>query len=157
VVIWVPERAVAVGRLLERLQALRRAGRRSAMVAVAEGVRLFDHGTPLSSQERDEFGEYRTGGVGALIAKLVQEHMGWEARGVVLGHLQRAGSPIAFDRVFALRLGAKAARLVLEQRFGRMASLRNGELVDVPLAEAVAERKKLSDVFLDRYEGFFLD
>ena len=74
----------------------------------------------------------------------------------VLGHLQRAGRPIAFDRIFALRLGAKAARLVFERRFGYMAALQAGEVVDVPLGQAIAARKTLTDRFLDRYESFFL-
>jgi 6-phosphofructokinase 1 len=90
------------------------------------------------------------------VAKKIQELLGWEARAVVLGHLQRAGRPIAFDRIFALRLGARAARLVIERRFGYMAALQAGEVVDVPLAAAVAERKTLTDKFLDRYESFFL-
>jgi 6-phosphofructokinase 1 len=86
----------------------------------------------------------------------VQARLGWEARPVVLGHLQRAGKPIAFDRIFALRLGARAARLVLERRFGYMSAMRSGEIVDVPLRAAVAARKTLTDQFLDRYESFFM-
>ena len=73
----------------------------------------------------------------------------------MLGHLQRAGQPTAFDRIFALRLGARAARLVMERRFGRMSAMQSGEIVDVPLADAVAERKVLTDAFLDKYESFF--
>ncbi|MCA8956731.1 MAG: 6-phosphofructokinase, partial [Planctomycetes bacterium] len=63
--------------------------------------------------------------------------------------------PLAMDRIFALRLGAHAATLLLEGRFGRMAAMQNGEIADVPLAEAVARIRKLSDHFLDRYEAFF--
>ena len=106
--------------------------------------------------EKDEFGQYKTGGVADLLARRIQKRIGWESRAVVMGHLQRAGRPIAFDRIFALRLGAKAARLVLERRYGFMAALRAGEVIDVPLHEAVAERKTLTDQFLDRYETFFL-
>ena len=61
-----------------------------------------------------------------------------------------------FDRIFALRLGARAARLVLERRFGYMAAMQAGDIVEVPLADAVAARKTLTDKFLDRYESFFL-
>ena len=117
---------------------------------------MFENGACLSSNERDEFGEYRTGGMAELVARRIQARLQWDARHLVLGHLQRAGRPTAFDRIFALRLGARAARLVLEGRFGYMAAMRAGEIVEVPLQEAVAARKVLSDQFLDRYESFFL-
>ena len=74
----------------------------------------------------------------------------------MLGHLQRAGHPIAFDRLFALRLGARAARLVLEGRFGYMAAMQAGEITEVPIEAAVKARKTLTGKFLDRYESFFL-
>ncbi|MBK8100088.1 MAG: ATP-dependent 6-phosphofructokinase [Planctomycetes bacterium] len=154
--VLVPERPVQIADLCTNLARLRTAGRNSAIVAVAEGARLFDGERCLSSMEKDEFGCYRTGGVAEQIARLIQERLGWEARHLVLGHLQRAGKPIAFDRIFALRLGARAARLVLEKKFGYMAAMRAGEIVDVPLQEAVTARKTLTDQFLDRYESFFL-
>jgi 6-phosphofructokinase 1 len=154
--ILVPERHVHIEELCANLQKVRNAGRRAAIVAAAEGARIYQDGTCLSSSETDEFGAFRTGGVAEMVARLIQLRMGWEARHLVLGHLQRAGRPIAFDRIFALRLGARAARLVLEHRFGMMAALRNGEVIEVPLAAAVAQRKTLSGAFLDRYESFFL-
>ncbi|MCH8809494.1 MAG: 6-phosphofructokinase, partial [Proteobacteria bacterium] len=101
------------------------------------------------------FGEYRTGGVAELVAAHIQRELGWEARATVLGYLQRSGRPVAFDRIFALRLGARAANLCLSGGYGRMAALQNGEIVDIPLAEAVASIRKLSDHFLNRYENFF--
>ncbi|MGE3174156.1 MAG: 6-phosphofructokinase [Planctomycetota bacterium] len=155
-VILVPERPAQLAELCENLERLRRAGARAAIVAAAEGCRVFDGERCLSSLDRDEFGHYKTGGVADLLAREIQTRIGWEARALVLGHLQRAGRPIAFDRIFALRLGAKAARLVLERRFGTMAALRAGEVVEVPLREALAQRKVLTDQFLDRYETFFL-
>jgi len=154
--ILVPERPAHVEELCANLEKVRAAGGRAAIVAVAEGTRVHEDGKCLSSDARDEFGCYLTGGVAELVAQKVQQRLSWEARHLVLGHLQRAGKPIAFDRIFALRLGARAARLVLEQRFGYMAGLRNGEMVDVPLHQAVAQRKTLSGQFLDRYESFFL-
>lgn len=153
--ILVPERRTELRELYERLIGLRAAGSRSAVVAVAEGTRVYLDGNLLSTTERDEFGEYETGGVASLVATHIQQEFSWEARPVVLGHLQRAGPPVAFDRIFALRLGARAANLALQGRFGRMAALRNGEITDIPLHEAVARTHKLSDHFLDRYENFF--
>ncbi len=154
--VLVPERPTDVEELCARLDRLRQGGARSAIVAVAEGARLFERGVCLSSTQRDEFGEYKTGGAAAIVSQRIEALLRWEARPLVLGHLQRAGKPIAFDRIFALRLGARAARLVLERRFGRMAAMRAGDIVDVPLQEAVAARKTLTQEFLDRYESFFL-
>ena len=154
--ILVPERRSKIEELCACLQSLRASGRRSAIVAVAEGARIEEDGQLLSTSAKDEFGRYRTGGAAELVAERIQARIGWEARALVLGHLQRAGAPLAFDRIFALRLGAKAARLVLEGRFGRMSALRGGDVVDVPLADAVAARKQLPEHFLDRYEHFFV-
>jgi len=154
--VLVPERPVAIETLCADLDRLRRSGARSAIVAAAEGARLYEDGVCLSPMEKDEFGEFRTGGVAATVAKRIQARLQWDARPLVLGHLQRAGKPIAFDRLFALRLGARAARLVLEGRFGYMAAMRAGEIVEVPLQAAVAARKTLPDQFLDRYGSFFM-
>lgn len=154
--ILVPERPAHVEAVCERLLQVRAEGARAAIVAVAEGTRVWEGGVCLSTEDRDEWGEYRIGGVSQLLAIKVKERTGWDARPLVLGHLQRAGQPIAFDRIFALRLGARAARLVMERRFGRMAAMQAGEIVDVPLADAVRARKVLTDKFLDKYESFFL-
>lgn len=154
--ILVPERPAHIEAICERLEQVRADGARSAIVAVAEGTRIWENGVCLSTSDRDEWGDYKIGGVAHLLAAMVEKRMGWDARPLVLGHLQRAGQPIAFDRIFALRLGARAARLVIERKFGRMAAMQAGEIVDVPLADAVAERKVLTDKFLDKYESFFL-
>lgn len=154
--ILVPERPTDLEELYGRLRLLRSAGRQSAIVVAAEGARIHERGRLLSSREQDEYGNWRTGGVAAIVAARIEAELGWEARPLVLGHVQRAGPPQAFDRIFALRLGMRAARLVLEGRFGRMAALTQGEVGDVPLAEAVGRPKILSEHFLDTYEGFYL-
>ena len=154
--ILVPERDAHIEALCERLAQVRNSGRRHAIVAVAEGTQVFENGQSLSSTQIDEWGNPRIGGVADLVAGKIRDVLGWDSRSVVLGHLQRAGKPLAFDRMFALRLGARAARLVLTKNFGRMASMQAGRIVDVPLCDAVAERKVLSPDFLDKYESFFL-
>ncbi len=154
--ILVPERDAHIEALCERLAQVRNSGRRHAIVAVAEGTKVFEGGQSLSSTQIDEWGNPIIGGAAELVAGKVRDLLGWDSRSVVLGHLQRAGKPLAFDRMFALRLGARAARLVLTKNFGRMASMQAGSIVDVPLCDAVAERKVLSPDFLDKYESFFL-
>ncbi|MCA8950619.1 MAG: ATP-dependent 6-phosphofructokinase [Planctomycetes bacterium] len=154
--ILVPEQPAELEELCHNLESLRAAGARSALVAVAEGVRLYEHGECLSPMQKDRFGEFLIGGAAETVARCIERRIGWESRHLVLGHLQRAGQPIAFDRLFALRLGARAARLVLERRFGRMAAMRAGDIVDVEIAAAVADRKVLPGHFLERYGSFFL-
>lgn len=154
--ILVPEQPVDLRAVEERMQRLRADGTTSAILSIAEGARVWRDGVCLSSMKKDRWGEYETGGSAELVAGHIQDSLGWEARAVVLGHLQRAGSPCAFDRIFALRLGARAARLALEGRFGLMAAMQNGEVVDVPIARAVGTRKVLPKRFLERYGTFFL-
>lgn len=154
--ILVPERDAHIEALCERLAQVKKSGARHAIVAVAEGTQVFENKQSLSSSQIDEWGNPVIGGVAELIAGKVRDVLGWDSRSLVLGHLQRSGKPLAFDRIFALRLGARAARLVLEKKFGRMASMQAGSIVDVPLRDAVAERKVLSPEFLDKYESFFV-
>ena len=95
------------------------------------------------------------GGVGAELAQDIEERTGYETRVTVLGHIQRGGSPTPRDRVLATRYGLKAADLVDEGKFGRMAALHGDEVVDVPLADAVAERKTVPVEWYETARAFF--
>ena len=103
----------------------------------------------------DQFGHVRLGGVGEALAREIEARTGYETRVTVLGHVQRGGSPTARDRVLATRFGLKAAELVEQGRFGRMAALRGDTIVDVPLAEAVAELKTVPSEWYDTARAFF--
>jgi hypothetical protein len=89
------------------------------------------------------------------LASLVENRLGIETRYVILGHLQRGGPPTAYDRVLATRFGIKAAELVLNGQFGQMAALRGSEIVAVPLAQAVAEIKKLDLRYYEEAQEWF--
>jgi 6-phosphofructokinase 1 len=93
--------------------------------------------------------------VGERVAERLGELTGKDTRAVVLGHVQRGGSPIAQDRILATRFGTRAAELVAERAFGRMVALRGDDVVDVPLSEAVAELKAVPDERLRVAESFF--
>ncbi len=125
-------------------------GKEYTMIAVSEGA-IPKEGTGFATQsnEKDAFGHVRLGGIAEILAREIENRTGKEARHVVLGHLQRAGSPTAFDRVLGTRLGVKAVDLVNEKKFGRMASLQGTEIVDVDLSEAVG---KLKTVPKNRYK-----
>jgi 6-phosphofructokinase len=88
-----------------------------------------------ASQETDQYGYPRLGGIGHALAKEIEARTGFETRVTALGHVQRGGTPTATDRVLATRYGVKAAELVEQRRFGEMASLRGGEMTSVPLGE----------------------
>jgi ATP-dependent phosphofructokinase / diphosphate-dependent phosphofructokinase len=127
----------------------------SPIVVVAEGATPKEGTMALVAGEKDAFGHVRLGGIGQLLADEIQKATGKESRAVVLGHVQRGGTPTAFDRVLATRFGLGAIDAVQDGAFGQMVALRGTDIVRVPLAEATAE---LKTVPVERYaeaEVFF--
>jgi phosphofructokinase-like protein len=125
------------------------------IVVVAEGAQPLEGQMVLHNQELDAFGHVRLGGIGQWLAQQLEEKTGKEARTVVLGHIQRGGTPTAFDRVLATRFGLQAIDAVNDGDFGMMVALRSTDIIRVPLAEATRE---LKTVPLERYieaEVFF--
>ena len=113
-----------------------------SIVVVAEGaVPAPDSGFELSPWELDDNGFPRVGGVANLLAPEIERRTGYETRVTILGHVQRGGSPVAFDRMLATRLGLAAVDLASAGGWGRMVALAGDGIVDIPLAVAVAERK----------------
>ena len=105
-------------------------------MVVAEGYALR-RPPGFMDYDLDEFGRPRFGGIAQVLAPLIEERLGIESRATVLGHIQRGGQPIGYDRVLATRLGTSAVDLVHTGGFGRMVALRGTEIVDVPLTEAI--------------------
>jgi len=127
----------------------------SPIVVVAEGAQPLDGQMVLHNQELDSFGHVRLGGIGQWLAEQLEAKTGKEARTVVLGHIQRGGTPTAFDRVLATRFGLQAIDAVHEGDFGKMVALRGTDIVRVPLQDATRE---LKTVPVERYteaEVFF--
>jgi 6-phosphofructokinase 1 len=152
--IVIPERPWRVLELADVVESRRRRGKRFAIIVVSEGVRLDE------DQEEgglDEFGHPQLAdvGVGERLAKSLRELVDADIRVVVLGHVQRGGTPTAYDRILATRFGARAAELVAEGRFGRMVALRGDHIADVPLAEAVAALKEVPPERYEVAEPFF--
>ncbi|MER3395079.1 MAG: 6-phosphofructokinase, partial [Microcella pacifica] len=114
---------------------------RAPLVVVAEGFTLDSMDDPHSERGLDAFGRPRLGGIGELIAPLIEERTGIETRATTLGHIQRGGTPSAFDRVLATRLGMAAVNAVTNGDWGRMVALRSTEIVTVPFAEALGTLK----------------
>jgi ATP-dependent phosphofructokinase / diphosphate-dependent phosphofructokinase len=128
----------------------------SPIVVVSEGAVPVEGGDmTLVSGELDAFGHVRLGGIGDRLAKEIEDRTGKEARAVVLGHIQRGGTPTAFDRWLATRFGLHAAAAVSDGAFGTMMALRGAGIVRVPLIEGTGELKLVSPAEYDEAKVFF--
>ena len=158
-VILIPEQPITVEQACRELQHRHERGKDFSIVVVSEGYELtYEAGERrmvVQKAETDAFGHVRLGGVGDALAREIEERTGYETRVTVLGHVQRGGTPTARDRVLATRYGLKAADLVHEGRFGRMAALAGDEIVDVSLREATAQLKTVPPEWYDVARAFF--
>jgi len=158
-VILIPEQPVTVEEACRELERRHARGKDFSIMVVSEGYELtYESGERrLVAQEAppDQFGHVRFGGVGDALAHEIEERTGFETRVTVLGHVQRGGTPTPRDRVLATRYGLKAADLVHEGSFGRMAALHGDAIVDVALAEATAELKTVPPEWYDVARAFF--
>ena len=143
----IPERPESIEQVCEWVLSVRDRGR-SSLVVVAEGFTL-EGGESVTREGLDGFGRRRLGGIAEALAPLIEEHTGIETRATVLGHVQRGGSPTAFDRVLATRTGMAAADAARAGRWGTMAALKGDRIEMVPLEEAVG---RLKTVPISRYE-----
>ena len=139
--ILIPEIPYDVTAVCDALVARRALGNFASIVVVAEGAKPAEGSEVLVSDEVDQFGHVRLGGVADQLAHQIEARTGFETRSVVLGHVQRGGSPTAYDRVLATRFGIGAIDAVHDGAFGSMVALRADQIVRVPLAEAVGEPK----------------
>ncbi len=141
-VILIPEIPFRINSICEKVMERQKGGTKFSIVAVAEGAHPVN-GEQFYAIEGDEVSVPRLGGVGEYVAQAVMKVTGVETRLTVLGHLQRGGSPSAFDRWLATRYGSAAVRLCEHRKFGRMVSLQRGVVCDVALAEAVSKCKRV--------------
>jgi 6-phosphofructokinase 1 len=139
-VILIPEIPYQLDRVAAHINKIRREGRNFALVVVAEAVK--DAAGQVVRQSH-EGGGATYGGVGHAVAQALAKSTGAETRVTVLGHVQRGGQPTSFDRVLASAFGVHAVDLVAEGKFDRMVAWQNRRVVDVPLAEAIAENQQV--------------
>lgn len=153
--ILVPEEPIDIDHVIEALKRRRDHGKKYAIIVVSEGAQFPDRGMVTMHAETDAFGHVRLGGVGNVVAQLVEERMGVETRCVVLGHIQRGGPPSAYDRVLATRLGLAAGDLVVQQKFGTMVALSGTKIIATTLADGVAATKTLDMHYYEEAKTFF--
>ena len=154
-VILIPERPFDIEKVCAQVES-RFATHFSPIVVVSEGaVPQDDSGMTLQSGEKDAFGHVRLGGIGERLAAEIEGRTGKEARAVVLGHVQRGGTPTAFDRWLATRFGLHAIQAVHDGEFGIMTALRGTEIVRVPLSEGTGELKVVRPELYEEAEVLF--
>ena len=154
-IILIPELPIDIEEVCAILKKRHGRGKKFSIVVVAEGAQ-FKSGTMVLQEEKlDEFGHVRLGGIGERIAVEIEKRTGYETRVSVLGHIQRGGSPSAFDRVLGTRFGIKAVELVKQKKFGRMVSLSGNKIIDVPIQEAVGTLKTVDMELYNIAKEFF--
>jgi 6-phosphofructokinase 1 len=137
-VILIPERPFDIDEVCQLLNRRHARGRNFSIVVAAEGATPKEGTMEVVEGEKDEFGHVRLGGIGHRLEREIEGRTGFETRAVVLGHIQRGGTPTAFDRVLATRLGVAAIDAAQDERWGTMPALRGTRIELVPLSEAVA-------------------
>jgi ATP-dependent phosphofructokinase / diphosphate-dependent phosphofructokinase len=158
-VILIPERPAKIEKICDQIRRRHGRGKDFSIVVVSEGAQIsFDeevsHDGTLIVQDTniDQFGHVHLGGIATLLAPEIERRTEFETRAVILGHIQRGGSPTAFDRVLATRYGSAAVDLISEGNFGQMVALRGNEIVGVELTKAVYCLKKVDDRMIDMAE-----
>jgi ATP-dependent phosphofructokinase / diphosphate-dependent phosphofructokinase len=148
-VILIPELPIDIEEVCALIKKRHSRGKTFSIVVVAEGAQFKAKSMITQEEKLDEFGHVRLGGIGDQLAKEIEKRTGYETRVTVLGHIQRGGSPTAFDRVLGTRFGVKAVELVKNKDFGKMVALKGDKIIAVPLEEAV---KDLKTVDMELYE-----
>jgi ATP-dependent phosphofructokinase / diphosphate-dependent phosphofructokinase len=158
-VILIPEVPFDIEKVAELIRQRHARGRYFSIVVAAEGakfatnVQSADGSLVVQALGKDEFGHERLGGIGNVLAHEIEKRTGFETRSVVLGHIQRGGSPSSFDRVLATRYGLGAIDMVHRGEWGKMAALRGNKIVSVPLAEAIASNRKVDPELIEVANG----
>jgi phosphofructokinase-like protein len=158
-VILIPERPFDIDKIADSIRQRHERGRYFSIVVVAEGAKFSAESgqgsSVLSDMGKDEFGHVKLGGIANILAREIEKRTGYETRPVVLGHIQRGGSPSAFDRVLATRYGLGAIDMVHRGEFGCMAALRSNKIVSIPLLEAISRNRVVDDEMIQIVDGLF--
>jgi len=154
-IILIPEVPADMEEICGIIKARHSRGKDFSIVVVAEGAKIKGEELVLQTKKKDAFGHVLLGGVGQRVGIELEKLTGFETRVTVLGHLQRGGSPTAFDRVLATRFGVKAVELVLNGEFGKMAALKGNEIISVPLEAATGTLKTVDMRLYDIAKIFF--
>lgn len=151
----VPEHPFDIDEVCAALTQRHSSGRYASIVVVAEGAKPRPGTLPSPPDEYDEYGHIRLGGIANTVAGEIEKRTGYDTRVTILGHVQRGGTPTAFDRVLSTRFGVAAIDAVHDQAWGHMVALQSNHIVLVPLADAIAKLKPISAELWDTARHFF--
>jgi 6-phosphofructokinase 1 len=154
-IILIPEIPIDIDNVCSLIKKRHERGKTFSIVVVAEGAHFKEGTVVVQEQKLDAFGHVRLGGIGEALAQEIEKKTGYETRVSVLGHLQRGGSPTAFDRVLGTRFGVKAVELVKNKKFGRMVSLSGVKITDVPIEDTIKELKTIDMEIYEIAKVFF--
>jgi phosphofructokinase-like protein len=154
-VILIPEHPFDINQVCNHVRHRHGRGHLFSIVVVSEGAVPREGTLEIPEYERDEYGWPKLGGISTIIAEQIEQRTGFETRVTILGHVQRGGSPTAFDRVLATRFGIAAIDLASSGAWGRMVALRGSDISDCPLDEAVSDIKRVPDELYEVAEVFF--
>lgn len=159
-IILIPEQPFDINEICTLIKRRHERGKDFSIVVVAEGAKIKSTEHPKGIEVTqdgsvDEFGHVRLGGVGNYVAKGIENQLGFESRVVILGHVQRGGSPTAFDRMLGTRYGIKAIDLVHQKKFGTFAALRGSEIISVPLSEMAGKTRTVDKELYEMAGVFF--
>jgi 6-phosphofructokinase 1 len=154
-IILIPELPIDMDEVCALIKKRHDRGKTFSIVVVAEGAQFKKGSMVLQEQKLDEFGHVRLGGIGEILAKEIEKRTGYETRVSVLGHIQRGGTPTAFDRVLGTRFGVRAMELVMQKKFGRMVALAGAKIIDVPIEQAVTALKTVDMELYEIAKVFF--
>ena len=154
-IILIPELPIDIEEVCTLLKKRHSRGKTFSIVVVAEGAQFKEGTFVLQEKKLDDFGHVRLGGIGERLGEEIEKRTGYETRVSVLGHIQRGGSPTAFDRMLGTRFGVKAVELVKAKKFGRMVALSGNKIIDVAIEEAVKELKLVDMELYEIAKVFF--
>ncbi len=154
-VILIPEIPIDMDEVCNIIKKRHQRGKTFSIVVVAEGAQFKDKSLITQEEKLDAFGHVRLGGIGEMLGQEIEKRTGYETRVSVLGHIQRGGSPTAFDRVLGTRFGVKAVELIKNKKFGNMVALSGNKIINVHLEDAVKALKTVDTELYDIAKVFF--
>lgn len=140
-VILIPEIPYRIEKICDKIKERRKKGKRFSIIVVAEGAKPMGGEVTVSQIVEASTDKVRLGGIANRLADQIDDLIDIETRATIIGHVQRGGTPTAFDRILATRYGHEALSLVVENKFGRMVALKAGKMTDVPIKKAIHKLK----------------
>lgn len=149
-IILIPEKPLDMEEVYEVIRHRHERGKHFSIVVVAEGVKMplegkKDNAYVLQTDKTDAFGHVMLGGIGNILAKMIEEKTGFETRCTVLGHIQRGGAPTAFDRILSTRFGIGAIDMIHKGEFGKLVVLKGNEIISIDLKDVIGQNKKVDE------------